>query len=153
MPFGAFTQGQSYRSGWVRPTTRTAPAGRGAASLVLGSELTDEVVQATHLDGVVVGTAGDTEDSRLLQLRGEFRLNDVPENFQWQFSFQFIGGAAHTLGFPFSHTAYGHKNVATSVPLDDFAINIEIFDSCKHDRGVFLLIQNGTKRGSDVCRR
>ena len=59
MPFGALQQGKSYRQLWRRPVNHTPPSGRGAASLVLGSDALDETAVLQSGDAIVI----DTTDS------------------------------------------------------------------------------------------
>lgn len=121
--FGVFQQGKSYRQLWRRSSTRTPPLGRGAASLVLGSDLTDELATLKPNNGIEVLTSGDVNDARALFARGEIRFNAAPpEGYGWAFAFT-VGGFTRTLNV--THTTHGALNYPLTIPLDDVAENID----------------------------
>lgn len=122
MSFGALQRSKSYRQLWVRSATRTAPLGRGPASLVLGSDATDETATLQAGDRIEVGTTGDVNDAKRLELRGAVRLNaPPPEGYGWRLT---ISVDSVDYEVDFTETYYGDVNPAAEHELDDLAFNI-----------------------------
>jgi len=122
MAFGALQRGKSYRQLWRRSATRTPPAGRGAASLVLGSDATDEVAVLQAGDRIEVQTSGDVNDAKRLEARGVLRLNaSPPEGYGWQASLQVD---TWTSTIVVGETLYGDLAFPLEIPINDLAENI-----------------------------
>lgn len=122
MAFGAFQAGKSYRQLWRRPVNRTPPSGRGAASLVLGSDLLDETAVIQSGDGIAVEATGNTNDALLLQYRGIIRFNEeIPAGYLWRLTFA-IGGSSFV--YDFGATEFGSIGYPATFSFSDAALNI-----------------------------
>jgi len=123
MPFGALTRSKSYRQLWRRSETRTPPpGGRGPASLVLGSDATDETAVLRVGDTVEVGTTGLVNDAKRLEVRGEVRLNAAPPvGYMWRVALEVD---AHTVNVDFSESRVGALAFPVSFDLSDIAPNV-----------------------------
>lgn len=122
MTFGAFQASKSYRQLWRRSATRTPPLGRGAASLILGSDARDETAELQIGDRIEVGTTGLVNDAKRVETRGTVRLNAAPpEGYAWRVSIT-VGTFTQDIDFPAS--VYGALNFPVEFSLDDFALNV-----------------------------
>ena len=119
--FGVLQASKSYRQLWRRSTTRTSPLGRGAASLVLGSDATDHQAVVQAGESIVVGTTGAVNDSLIYGVRGVMRLNAAPpEGYAWQVD---IVLGAYTRTLIFSESTYGASNMPLELDLSDHNLN------------------------------
>lgn len=121
MPFGALQRSKSYRQLWRRSATRTPPLGRGAASLILGSDEFDEEATLQVGDRIEVSTTGLVNDGKRLEIRGEVRLNAAPPvGYGWRVS---VTVGAFTQDIDFVEATFGALNFPVTFDLDDVSIN------------------------------
>lgn len=122
MTFGALQASKSYRQLYKRSATRTPPAGRGQASLVLGSDAVDETAVLQVGDQIVVETTGLVNDAKRLEVRGIVRVNQLPPaGYAWAVRFTV---AAVSNVVVVSPTLFGNLNVPVSFNLNDIAPNV-----------------------------
>lgn len=119
--FGVLQASKSYLQLWQRSGTHTPALGRGGASLVLGSDARDQVVNVQVGERLVVGTTGAVNDSLMYGVRGVIRLNAAPpEGYAWQLD---ITLGAYTRTMVFSESEYGASAFPLEIDLDDTNFN------------------------------
>ena len=116
--FGAFQRNKAWSQLWQRPSTRTPPAGRGAASLVLGSDRADESAELRATNSMQVGTTGDVNDAKRLEVRGLIRVNEAPPvGYGWTLTTS-VGGTAASV-ITWTQTTHGALAYPIEIPLTD----------------------------------
>lgn len=123
MAFGVLQAFKSYRQLWRRSATHTPALGRGAASLVLGSDVRDETVTIQVGEVIGVNTTGAVNDALRYGVRGVFRMNTAPPaGYAWRLRIVLDGYRRDLI---FSETTYGASNMPLEVLLDDVNFNTE----------------------------
>jgi len=121
--FGVLQAHKSYRQLWRRSATHNPALGRGAASLVLGSDARDEAATVQVGALIEVSTTGAINDALQYGVRGVVRLNaSPPEGYAWQLD---IALGAYSRQLVFSETTYGWSNMPLEILLDDINFNTE----------------------------
>lgn len=97
------------------------PANRGPASFVLGSDSTNETATIQAVDGILVGTTGDLNDTIALRMKGVVRFNEpIPPGYAWEIR---ILLGAYSYAFTYGATAFEKSHFPGEFDLPDMAIN------------------------------
>lgn len=122
MTFGVFQHGKSSRQLWQRPRTRAPELGRGPASLVLGSDYTNEPATLQTGDKIRVTTTGVVNDTKTVDVRGVWRLNAAPPvGYGWKLT---LIADAWSESITIGETAWGALGFPVEIDLDDMLANV-----------------------------
>jgi phage tail-like protein len=123
MAFGPLQRLKSTRQLWQRPASHAATLGRGAASLVLGADAEDDTATMQTGDKISVTTTGTINDTKVVEVRGAWRINALPPvGYAWKLTLSADGYAEElTLSETMLDALAGFP---VTYDLDDFIANV-----------------------------